>query len=197
MRISKEALSESTQQLLYYTSPFARAHQNGKTRKKGASICAWFTAPPPPPTTLILHIEVGFKWMWTLLATPNKMAPVVVDLCAGLLVLLPRQIRRFRCGFFFVSCPRLKLEELFLREAPSKATNRGQSMVSSSIFPTLRIVSTKSNLAVEVLVRLLWYTFRQSSIKLLLWALPEWEIWTLKNPYRESHSLESDLYVRF
>ena len=58
------------------------------------------TPPPPPPTTLIPHIEVGFKWMWTQLATPNKMAPVFVDLCAGLVVLLPRQIRRFRPGFF-------------------------------------------------------------------------------------------------
>ena len=38
--------------------------------------------------------------MWTQLATPNKMAPVFVDLCAGLVVLLPRQIRRFRHGFF-------------------------------------------------------------------------------------------------
>ena len=56
--------------------------------------------PPPPPTTLIPHIEVGFKWMWTQLATPNKMAPVFVDLCAGLVMLLPRQIRRFRHGFF-------------------------------------------------------------------------------------------------
>ena len=77
--------------------------------------------PPPPPTTTtttphievsseceaywhlqikIPHIKVGFKWMWTLLATPNKMAPAVVDLCAGLVVLLPRQIRRFRRGFF-------------------------------------------------------------------------------------------------
>ena len=56
--------------------------------------------PPPPPTTLIPHIEVGFKWMWTQLATPNKMAPVFVDLCAGFVVLLPRQIRRFRHGFF-------------------------------------------------------------------------------------------------
>ena len=56
--------------------------------------------PPPPSTTLIPHIEVGFKWMWTQLATPNKMAPVFVDLCAGLVVLLPRQIRRFRHGFF-------------------------------------------------------------------------------------------------
>ena len=55
---------------------------------------------PPPPTTLIPHIEVGFKWMWTQLATPNKMAPVFVDLCAGLVVLLPRQNRRFRHGFF-------------------------------------------------------------------------------------------------
>ena len=55
---------------------------------------------PPPPTTLIPHIEVGFKWMWTQLATPNKMAPVFVDLCAGLVVLLPRQIGRFRHGFF-------------------------------------------------------------------------------------------------
>ena len=56
--------------------------------------------PPPPLTKLIPHIEVGFKWMWTQLATPNKMAPVFVDLCAGLVVLLPRQIRRFRHGFF-------------------------------------------------------------------------------------------------
>ena len=56
--------------------------------------------PPPPPTTLIPHIEVGFKWMWTQLATPNKMAPVFVDFCAGLVVLLPRQICRFRHGFF-------------------------------------------------------------------------------------------------
>ena len=55
---------------------------------------------PPPPTTLIPHIEVGFKWMWTQLATKNKMAPVFVDLCAGLVVLLPRQIGRFRHGFF-------------------------------------------------------------------------------------------------
>ena len=56
--------------------------------------------PPPPPTTLIPHIEVGFKWMWTQLATSNKMALVFVDLCAGLVVLLPRQICRFRHGFF-------------------------------------------------------------------------------------------------
>ena len=59
-----------------------------------------YHTPPPPPTTLIPHIEVGFKWMWTQLATPNKMAPVFVDLCAGLVVLLPRQIRRFRHGVF-------------------------------------------------------------------------------------------------
>ena len=57
-------------------------------------------ATPPPPTTLIPHIEVGFKWMWTQLVTPNKMAPIFVDLCAGLVVLLPRQIRRFHHGFF-------------------------------------------------------------------------------------------------
>ena len=59
--------------------------------------------PPPPHThtaTSIPHIEVGFQWMWTILATPNKMAPVFVDLFAGLGVLLPRQIRRFRHGFF-------------------------------------------------------------------------------------------------
>ena len=46
--------------------------------------------PPPPPTTTT--IEVGYKWMWSLLATPNKMAPAVVDLCAGFTVLLPRQL---------------------------------------------------------------------------------------------------------
>ena len=56
----------------------------------------------------------------------------------------------------FVSCPRLKLEELSSREAPLKATNRGQSTVSSSIFPSLNIVTTKPNLAVQALVRLLW-----------------------------------------
>ena len=50
----------------------------------------------------------------------------VVDLCAGLVVLLPRQIRRCCRGFLFVSCPRLKLEKLSLREALSKATNCGQ-----------------------------------------------------------------------
>ena len=60
----------------------------------------WVNIPPPPPTTLIPHIEVGFKWMWTQSVTPNKMAPVFVDLCAGLVVLLPRQIRRFCHGFF-------------------------------------------------------------------------------------------------
>ena len=58
--------------------------------------------------------------------------------------------------FIFVSCPRLKLEGLSSREAPLKATNRGQSTVSSSIFPTQNIVTTKPNLAVEALVRLLW-----------------------------------------
>ena len=71
--------------------------------------------PPPPPTTSIPHIEVGFKWMWTLLVTPNKMAPVVVDLCAGLVVLLPCQIRRFRCEFFSSAVLQLKLEELSSR----------------------------------------------------------------------------------
>ena len=64
------------------------------------------------------------------------MAPVFVDLCAGLVMLLPRQIRRFRHGFFSSAVPRLKLEELSSREAPLKAANRGQSTVSSSIFPT-------------------------------------------------------------
>ena len=70
----------------------------------------WIPPPPPPPaitTTAIPHIErererdVGFKWMWTQLVAPNKMAPGVVDLCAGFVVLLPQsQIRRFRHGFF-------------------------------------------------------------------------------------------------
>ena len=68
--------------------------------KKWPKLKSRGSCPPPPPTKLIPHIEVGFKWMWTQFATPNKMAPVFVDLCAGLVVLLPRQIRRFRHGFF-------------------------------------------------------------------------------------------------
>ena len=35
-----------------------------------------------------------------LLAIPNKMTPTVVDLGAGLVVLLPNPIRRFSRGFF-------------------------------------------------------------------------------------------------
>ena len=62
------------------------------------------TTPPPPQKkkkTLKPNIEVGFKWMWTLLATQIECrAAAVVDLCAGLVVLLPRQIRRCRHGFF-------------------------------------------------------------------------------------------------
>ena len=73
--------------------------------------------PPPPPTTLIPHIEVGFKWMWTQLATPNKMAPVFVDLCAGLVVLSSSSNWSLSPWILFVSCPRLKLEGLSSREA--------------------------------------------------------------------------------
>ena len=65
-----------------------------------------------------------------------------------------------------------------------------------AVFPTPNIVTTKSNLAVEALVRLLGKTSQRGGIR-LLWALPEWEIRTLKHRCKESHSLESDLYVRF
>ena len=128
-----------------------------------------YLAPPPPPTTLIPHIEVGFKWMWTQLATPNKMAPVFVDLCAGLVMLLPRQIRRFRHGILFVSCPRLKLEELSSREAPLKATNRGQSTVSSLIFsfPERRHYEVKSrcrSAGKSIMVNLLTKQYQTSSL---------------------------------
>ena len=73
----------------------AQCYETIETSKRNVGL-----SPPPPTTTLIPHIEVGFKWMWTQLATPNKMAPAFVDLCAGLVVLLPRQICRFRHGFF-------------------------------------------------------------------------------------------------
>ena len=89
--------------LLHYTHhPFDRWCEPHKStvREKHSRKRLISHPPPPPPTTLIPHIEVGFKWMWTQLATPNKMAPVFVDLCAGLVVLLPHQIRRFRHGFF-------------------------------------------------------------------------------------------------
>ena len=111
-------------------------------------------APPPPPllTTSIPHIEVGFKWMWTLLASPKKNG-------AG-----RHRSLRWACSassssnpslslwILFASCPRLNLEELPSREAPLKAKNRGQSTVSSSIFPAANIVTTMSNLAVKTLV---------------------------------------------
>ena len=58
-------------------------------------------------------------------------------------------------GPFHIS-PRLKFEELFLHEAPSKATNRGESTVSSSINPTANIVPTFLNLSIKALaIRLL------------------------------------------
>ena len=63
--------------------------------------------PNHPPTTLIPHIDrsVSSECEPYAGATPKKMAPAVVDLCAGLAVLLPRQIRRFRCGFFSSAVP--------------------------------------------------------------------------------------------
>ena len=63
----------------------------------------------------------------------------------------------FQANVFQVSftCPRFKLEELFSREAPSKATSREESTVSSSTFPAANIITTMSNLAVKALVRLL------------------------------------------
>ena len=153
--------------------------------------------PPPPPTTLIPHIEVGFKWMWTQLATPNKMAPVFVDLCAGLVVLLPRQIRRSRHGFFssavldwsLRSCVRVR----HLWRQQIERTIDGIFVDLSSPEHRHYEVESRCRSAGNATMVTSW----RSSIKLFLWALPEWEIWTLKNPYRESHSLESDLYVRF
>ena len=130
--------------------------------------------PPPPPTTLIPHIEVGFKGMWTLLATQKKKGA------------RRRWSLRWACRassssnssrslwILLVSCPTLKLEELSSRDAPSKATNRGQSTVSSSIFPTLNIVTTKSNLAVEVLDEAVSNFFFELSLneKFELWKIP-------------------------
>ena len=58
---------------------------------------------PPDPRVVLDASKINprkITGMWTQLATPNKMAPVFVDLCAGLVMLLPRQIRRFRHGFF-------------------------------------------------------------------------------------------------
>ena len=112
--------------------------------------------PPPPPTTLIPHIEVGFKWMWTQLATPNKMAPVFVDLCAGLVVLLPRQIRRFRHGFFssavldwsLRSC--LRVRHLWRQQI---ADNR--RYLRRSFLPWTSSLRSQISLF-EALVRLLW-----------------------------------------
>ena len=60
----------------------------------------WLGVTSPPPKTTIPHIEAGFKWMWTIMTTPNKMVLAVVDLCAGLVVLLPRQTRHFQGEFF-------------------------------------------------------------------------------------------------
>ena len=64
-------------------------------RKPCASSTRWNSClesmwTPTQTTTTRTHMEVGFKWMWTHLATPNQIWPVVVDLRAGLQVNLPR-----------------------------------------------------------------------------------------------------------
>ena len=98
------------------------------------------------------------------------MAPAVVDLCAELAI-PPRQIRRFRCGFFFASCPRLKLEGLSSREAPLKAKHRGPSTVSSSIFPAANIITTMSNLAVKALASC-YNKLLGEAVPMICFALP-------------------------
>ena len=179
-------------------SVFSNLTSNLLTNWNNQTIHLGLTPTPPPPSTLIPHIEVGFKWMWTQLATPNKMAPVFVDLCAGLVVLLPRQIRCFRPGILFVSCPRLKLEELSSREAPLKATNRGQSTVSSSdlSFPEHRHYEVKPRCRSAGKATMVNLLTKQDQTSPLSLSLNE-KFGLLKNSYRESHSLESDLYVRF
>ena len=119
------------------------------------SICMPSSPPPPPKKKTISHIEVGFKWMWILLATPNKLVPAVVDLCAGLALLLPRQINHFHHGFFssavldwsLRSCLRVKH---LLRQ---QITDNRQYLRWSFQLQTSSLRS--QNLAVEALVRLL------------------------------------------
>ena len=71
-------------------------------------------------------------------------------------------------------------------------------MVSSLISPTANIVTTESNLAVEALVRLLlslsMKRYKTSSLSSPWGRNMDFE---KTNPYKESRSLESDLYVQF
>ena len=91
-----QLLSHTFLSFMVQTSPITLSQPGFCAPKpRGGTLC-----PPSPRTTLIPNIEVGFKWMRIQLATPNKMAPVFVDFCDGLVVFLPRQIRRFRHGFF-------------------------------------------------------------------------------------------------
>ena len=118
--------------------------------KNSISFCT-----PPPQKKTVPHIEVGFKWMITLLATPNKMALAFANLCAGLVDLFPHQIRR---GFF-------SSDDL---DWSSRSCFRTRRLLSSIQGYKLRRIDgifvdlscrehrhSKSSLAVKALVRLL------------------------------------------
>ena len=112
--------------------------------------------PPPPPN----NINTAHRGRFQVNVNPTGDSKIKWRPSSSIFALACRASSSSNSSLspwiLFVSCPRLKIEELSSREAPLKATNRGQSTVSSSIFPSLNIVTTKSNLAVEALVRLLW-----------------------------------------
>ena len=93
--------------------------------------------------------------MWTMLATPNKMVPAVIDLCAGLVVFGHRQFCRFCRGLFSLAVPDWSFRSCLHVRRLLKATNRRKSTITSLIFPSANIITSMSNFAVKALVSLL------------------------------------------
>ena len=118
-------------------------------------------------------------FMWTLSATPNKMAPAVVDLCAGLVVPLPLQIRRFFHGFFSTA-----VLDWSLRCCPRVSRLRRQQAADNGRYRCRSFLPQTSSLRCQILPSKRWYSkhldeaapnfFSEPSVseKFRLWKIP-------------------------